>query len=356
MKYLISGIIAGFAAGMFFVQSAGGMEIIPEFYSDLAGLDALQWADSKESRKGFVVPVDGRTYVINSACRIVNKIESAPDTLIEFSGNGAFYMKYGKVSTEIELLGLSGERYLRMKSMGKPFLSRNGELLLLLNGDHTLIRIFDKNGVQAGAGQISGRLCTTVEFASESDFAACGFADGSYYILDQKGNIVNRGMVRPGDVVKGMALSPHGGYALVHYGNPDSDMLRLVDIEGKDSDDTELPAVHYVKTAMCITDSGEGAFLDHNSVLITDDDCDIDYRIPVPVKRPGFSTLSYGSGIYSLSYTRSTGESQLVIFGKQGDIMYARDFPGLSFLSSEIRDNLIFLRGTDSLFSYSIRP
>lgn len=356
MKYLISGIVAGFAAGIFFFQSASGMEIVPEFYSGLDTLDALEWADGKEGKDGFVVTMEGKTFVVNSRCQIVNRIDTA-DVLYEFSGNGAFYIKYDKVGSEIELLGLAGERYLKMKSMEKPFLSYSGELILLMNGDHTSIRIFDKNGNQTGAGRISGRLCTSVEFSNGSDYAACGFADGSFYFLDRKGNIMSSGMLRPGDVVKGIAVSPGGLYGLVHYGNTDSDRLRLVNIREGESEETDLPAPHYVKTAMCVSDSGEGAFLDHNAVLFTDNDCDIDYRLSIPAKRPGYSTLSYGSGVYSLCYTKSTGEPQLLFFSRESrNIIYAKEFAGLSFLGAEVRDRLIFARGSDSLFAYRIRP
>lgn len=357
MRYLIIGILAGFAAGILFFRSASGMEIVPVFYSGLDSLDMLQFADSrKNSRQGFVVPVEGGTYVIDEGFHIVNRIDALTDTLTEFSGNGSFYIKYGKVSSEIELLGLGGERYLKMKSMEKPFLSYSGELMLLLNGDHSAIRIFDKSGNRTGAGIISGRLCTAIEFSKGNDFAACGFADGTYYFINGKGNIINRGAVRPGDVIKGIAISSSGKYALIHSGNTDSDMLRTVDIEDNDFDETDLQRVHYVKTAMHISDSGEGAFLDHDAVLLVDDDCDIDYRIAVPAKRPGYSTLSFSTGVYSLCYTKSSGEAQLLFFGRNGDIMYGREFPGLSFLGAEVKDRLIFARGSDSIFGYSIRP
>ncbi len=355
MKYLIGGILAGFAAGMIFFQSASGMEVVPVFYSSLNSLESVQWADSKNSKKGFVVPVDGRVWVMDSSCHVVNRIDS-PDTLLEFSANGAYYISYGKVGTDIELLGLSGERYLKMKSMEKPFLSHNGELILLLNGDHTSIRIFDKNGNRTGAGQISGRLCTTVEFSPENDFAACGFADGTYYFLDRKGFVIARGTVQPGDVIKGIAVSPGGLFGLVHYGNTGSDRLRLVDIQEQEFDESDLPRPHYVKTAMCVSDTGEGAFSDYDCVLLTDNDCDIDYRVAHPAKRPGYSTLSSGAGIYALGYTKATGESQLVFFSPRGEIIFAKEFAGMSFVGAEIREKLVFARGSDSLFGYNIRP
>ncbi len=235
-------------------------------------------------------------------------------------------------------------------------LSRNGELILLINGDHSSIRIFDKNGNSTGSGVVSGRLCTALEFSDVNDYAACGFADGTYYFLDTKGNIINRGSVRPGDVIKGISVSPNGKFGLVHSGNTESDMLRTVDISDGDSDETELKRAHYVKTAMHVSDSGKGAFLDHDAVLLTDDDCDIDFMLAVPPKRPGYSTLSFTEGVYSLCYTKNSGEAQLVFFGRNGGIMYAKEFPGLSFLGSESRGNLIFLRGSDSIFAYSIRP
>jgi len=355
MKYLISGIIAGFAAGIFFFQSASGMEIVPEFYSGLDSLDVLQPVGRKQDSKGFVVMIDGRTYVVDHNGSVLNRVDHE-GALVEFSGNGLFYTRYGKVSTDIELLGVAGERYLKMKSAEKPLLSYNAGLMLLVNGDHSRIRIFDKNGMETGARQVSGRLCTALKFSRENDFFACGFADGSYYFLDGRGNIINRGMVRSGDVVKGIAVSPSGQFGMVHYGNTDSDMLRLVDIASNSFDETGTGRVHFVKTAMHVSDSGEGAFFDIDAVILTDNDCDIDFRLPVPAMRPGYSTLSFGKGVYSLCYTKGTGESQLVLFKRDGSIVYAKEFSGMSFLGSEIRGNLLFARGSDSLFGYSIRP
>jgi hypothetical protein len=356
MRYLIAGLIAGFAAGILMFRSTGGMEIVPFFYSSLDALDILPQADPRgDNSHGYVVPVENSTWVINRKFQVLRRIDSAADTLTEFSGNGSFYIRYGKVSSEIELFGLGGERYLRMKSREKPFLSHNGELMLLLNGDHSAIRIFDKSGNSTGAGIISGRLCTTISFSEGSDFAACGFADGTYYFLDQKGNIINRGAVRPGDVIKGIAISGAGNWGLVHSGNQDADMLRTVDIADNDFDETELKRAHYVKTAMHISDRGEGAFLDHDALLIIDDDCDIDYRISVPAKRPGYSTLSAGPGFYSLCYTKNSGEAQIIFFGRNGRIMYVREFPGLSFIGASVSDNLVFARGSDSIFGYHVR-
>lgn len=238
--------------------------------------------------------------------------------------------------------------------MEKPFLSYNGRLVFLLNGDHSAIRIFDTNGNVIGE-EISGRLCTSVEFSERDDFGSCGFIDGSYYFINQSGAVINKGNTPAGNAVKGIRVSSNGRYGFVHYGNTEKDYVRIVDIADNKYYDDALDNVHAVKTAMYVSDDGYAAFFDNDKVLIYDDDCDVEQKVSVPKKRTGFSSLTMHNGIYVLGYTKSTGESQLVIFFKNGRIFYAREYPDESFLQSVIRDNLIFLRGSDSLFAYTLR-
>ncbi len=354
MRYLFAGLIAGALAGILFFQGVSAFEIVPEFYNPLSTLETIPYVDSRKNPESFVVPMDGRVFLVDTSGHAFKKIVFN-DTLTEFSGNGNFYIQYGKVSTKIELFGINGERYWQKNSMEKPFLSYNGRLVLLLNGDHSGIRIFDTNGSTVGAGQITGRLCTSIEFSEKNDFGACGFIDGSYHFLNQDGVVINSGSAPAGNVVKGVKVSSNGKYGFVHYGSTAKDYVRVVDIAGSDFDDSEIEGVHTVRTALNITDEGNGAIFDNDKVLLFDNDCDLKYKVNVPKKRAGFSTLAFEKGIYALGYTKNTGESQLVVFKESGRIFYAKEYPGESFLSSSVKDRLIFLRGSDSLFAYKIQ-
>jgi len=216
------------------------------------------------------------------------------------------------------------------------------------------LRIFDTNGNTIGSGQISGRLCTSVEFSEKNDFGACGFIDGSYYFISQDGVIINSGNTPAGSSVKGIRVSSNGKFGFVHYGNTLKDNVRIVDIADDSYDDSEIGGVHTVKTAMNISDEGNGAIFDNDKVLLFDDDCDLQFKLNVPLKRAGFSTLAMEKGIYILGYTKNTGESQLIVFRKNGMIFYAKEYPGESYLTGSVKDNLIFLRGSDNLFAYKI--
>lgn len=354
MRYLFAGIIAGALAGIFFFQGISASEIVPDFYKPLAAADITLNTDNRKIPESFIVPMEGKVLLIDKSGNAVKKVEYK-DTLIEFSGNGNYYIQYGKVSTKIELFGINGERYWQKDSREKPFLSYNGRIIFLLNGDHSALRIFDTNGNTVGAGQVTGRLCTSVEFSERNDFGACGFIDGSYHFINQDGIIINSGISPAGTAVKGIRISSNGKFGFVHYGNTAKDSVRIVDIEDNSYDDSAIENVHVVKTAMNISDEGYGAILDNDKVLLYDDDCDVQFKLNVPKKRPGFSTLSLENGIYALGYTKSTGESQLVVFRNTGKIFYAKEYPGESFLSSNINGNLIFLRGSDNLFAYRIQ-
>ncbi len=354
MRYLFAGILAGALAGIFFFQGVSASEIIPEFYNSLAALEIKANSDNRKLPESFVLPMDGKAFLIDTSGNAVKKVEFK-GSLVELSGNGNFYIEYGQVGTKIGLFGIDGERYWQKDSMEKPFLSYNGKLIFLLNGDHSGLRIFDTNGNTVGTGQITGRLCTSVEFSEKNDFGACGFIDGSYHFINQDGVVINSGTSPAGTAVKGIRISSNGKYGFVHYGNTVKDGVRIVDIAGKDFDDSEIENVHPVKTAMNISDEGYGAIFDNDKVLLFDDDCDLQFKLNVPKKRAGFSTLALENGIYALGYTKITGESQLIVFRKSGEIFYTKEYPGESFLSSSIKDGLIFLRGSDNLFAYRIQ-
>ncbi|MCL1864825.1 MAG: hypothetical protein FWF73_03335 [Spirochaetes bacterium] len=352
MKYLLAGLLIGTIAGFLLFRGASASEIMPEFYNPLQ-FDSIV-SDSRSNPNTFIVPMVDRLILVDTAGNCVRTVEHG-DELIEFSGNGDYYIKYGRIGTKIELFGIKGERYWQKDSREKPFISYNGKIVFLLNGDHSGIRIFDTNGNSVGSEQIIGRLCTSIEFSGKNDFGACGFIDGHYCFTDEQGVIINSGRVPVKNSVKGTKISNNGKYGFIHYGNTTKDWVRIVNINKNRSYDSSLENVHVVRTAMNITDDGDGAFFDNDKILLFDKGCNLKFKLDVPKKKAGFSTLSFENGIYVLGYTKNTGESQLVVFKSNGDIFYAKDFSNESFLSGIIRDDLIFLRGSDNLLAYKIR-
>jgi len=353
MKYILSGFFAGVILSLLIFQGVSASELHTGFYLDLSGLESMPITASATDADLYVLSRNDKVYLMTGKGEPVKKVES-PDLLSEFSGNGRYYIQYGKVGTSIELLGYTGERYWKMKSMEKPLLSWSGKIILLLIGDHSRIRIFDTNGNPAGAQQISGRLCTSVEFSELNDYAGCGFADGTYFFLNEKGDIINRGTLPPGNMVKGTAISSNGMYGVVHYGTEAKDRVRIINIAENDFEESALSACHKMKTAIYVSDSGEVSVLDNNIFLVLDDDADVVISIMIPEKRPGQAAITKMKGYWFLVYTKNTGESQVYIVSEDGAPFYAREFAGESYLDATVRDGTVIVRGSDSFFSYKL--
>lgn len=353
MKYLFSGFFAGAILSLLIFQGASASEFHTGFYINLSDIESMQTVDSRSAADFYVVLRNDKTYLLSGNGLPAKKIE-IKDSLFEFSGNGHYYIQYGKVGTSIELLGYNGERYWKLQSREKPLLSRNGKLILLLIGDHSRIRMFDTNGNPAGVKEISGRLCTSIEFSEENDFACFGFADGTYYFMDEKGIVLNKGAAPEGNIIKGVRISSNGKFGVVHYGTEEKDEVRVVNIQDNDSEDTELSAVHIMKTALHVDNGGVVSVLDNDNFLVLDDDADEIFKVKIPAKRPGQAAIARLGEYFFLAYTKSTGESQLYVFTVNGRLFYSREFAGESYLAAAVRDGAVIVRGSDSLFSYKI--
>jgi len=353
MKYLLSGFLTGAILSLLIFQGVSAAELHTGFYLNLADFDNMQIMDSRGTADYYVVPRNDKIYLVSGNGELAKRIE-LKDSLGEFSGNGHYYIQYGKVGTSIELLGYNGERYWKLASREKPVLSGSGKLILLLIGDHSRIRMFDTNGNPAGVKEISGRLCTSIEFSEQNDFACFGFADGTYYFIDEKGGILNKGSLPPGNIVKGMRISSNGSYGVVHYGTEEKDGVRVVDIPDNSSDDAELSSLHHMKTALHVDNDGKVSILDNDSFTVLDDDADEIFKIRIPAKRPGQASITKLGEYYFLAYTKITGESQLYVFAGDGRLFYSREFAGESYLAAAVRDGSVIVRGSDTLFSYKI--
>jgi len=352
MRYLITGLLTGALLSLIFLQGKSGSELLPIFHGEIASMVQSQGAIKDEPAAEFVLSSSGFTAIVDEKGQVRKNIP-ADNGFFEFSRSGNFFARYSSTGNDIELFGIEGERYWKIESRGKPFLSTNGRLILLLTSDHSSIRIIDKNGKETGAGEIHGRLCTVVEFSHENDYGACGFADGSFYFINGDGVILHSGITPDGSLVKGIAVSSNGLFGSIHYGDTDKDYLMVVNLAKGKGSSFPLDYAHVVKTSLFVSDEGDSVFFDMNRVISLNSSGRLKYKIDVPEKRAGFSAISSHNGLWSLSYTGINGLSRFILFRDGGDVFYSADFADESFLDSKVVNDFIFLRGSKSLSVYS---
>jgi len=357
MKYILPGIMLGVALSFFLFRPSYGTEIYSKFHVEKSDLipGSVDAYESKTTGHFFIYNAGGSVYKIDGEGNTLASYQPGGE-LFEISGNGRYYASYGKVGTEIELKSDSGARFWKIKSREKPLLSCNGRLILLINGDHSKIRILDRNSNLLGVSEISGRLCTTVVFSELNDYAAAGFADGSYYFLNDKGEIISEGMVKRGSVVKSLAISNNGKYGLVHYGDTDQDHIRVIDIVSQKKSDTQLSSVQRTRAALSVNDMGLSSFLDSSRIIFFDSDGDIIMEKNVPVKRMGFAKLKTSDSITVLSYGRNTGGAQFYLFKNDGVMLFSKRFSESSYLDCGISsdEKIVTLTGQSGFQGYEL--
>jgi hypothetical protein len=354
MKYFIPGLIIGALMNVFLFGPAGGIEVYPEWTGSLKAMEKIEPSRDPGIGKKTVLAVkeDGGYTMMGGNGEVLHSTRI--NGFFAASGNGRYYIEYQKVGTSVDFYSFKGDGFWKLKSMEYPYLSYNGRLVMLLNGDHSRIRLVDYNGNEIGARIIYGRLCTVISFSDGSDIGAAGFLDGTYYFVDHKGAVINTGRAPSGNAVKGVAVSDRGLYAAVHYGDEASDSVRIIDaVSGKYSE-ARLKSVHPVKTSMCVTDDGMTAFMDLDTITGFSPSGGAVFEIRIPPKRYGFSTIRRYGNVYSATYTKTNGEARFCLFRKDGTVIIERDYPTESFMESSFRDGLVFLRGSDSLYCYRI--
>jgi len=359
MRYFFLGMLPGILINFFVLSPSGAASLSPVFTSGINTIETIEQAPVSDAGSGVEFPVktSDNFFMLNGHGKLLHKTD-LQGMLTGFSGNGQYFVKFEKTGKEIELFNLKGERFWKQKSREYPYLSHNGALVLLMNGDHSAIRILDYNGNEIGAKKVIGRLCTIIAFSSRGDVGGIGFLDGSYYIIRGNGEIIASGITDNGTMIKGLAISDDGSYAGIHYGSSEKDRLIVLSLgekEQKTSRVYDLPAAHVVKTAMYMSTQGLLVFLDIESLLILGSNGKLRERLAVPAKRNGQSDIHGGDGFFTLCYTMRSGESLFAVFQKDGTVLYKRVFPGESFLSSYIQGGFILLRGSDNLYCYNLR-
>jgi hypothetical protein len=355
MKYAFIGLLAGILFGFLpLFEPVGGFESHPEWHGYTDSPGNIETSGNPYLAGTVVPPLQtlASIIILGSNGAILKKYEN-PNRLSTVSGSGMYIVEYEKVGKNVEFLNMNGERFWKMHSMEYPYLSYNSRVILLLNGDHSSLRVVDYNGNETSAGSIKGRLCNVISMSDRSDYSAAGFIDGNYYLIDEKGALRASGIVPEKNIVKSIGVSGNGMFFAVHYGGTKEDSVRLQNIEKNRFYEMKIRGVHPSKTALYVTDSGRLCFLDYDRIILADSDCDIDFELTIPAKRDGHSRIAYYDGIYVASFGIAGGGAQFVVFREDGTVLISQKLPEESFLDSFISGHVIYLRGSKNLYCYS---
>ena len=353
MRYLFAGLCIGIAINLFVLFPSPGITIVPEFTTSLKNLDEIKVSPYKINKGYFVVRRGKTLWQIKPHGEILLKV--SPDKeLVAFSGDGTHYIAYEKVGKEIEFFSTKGDRFWKLDSREYPWISRNGEIIFLLNGDHSRIRVLNNNGNLNDAPVFAGRLCTVIAFSSENDFGGAGFLDGSYFFVNDQRTLLLKGITPVGDPVKGLALSPGGKYFMVHYGSTVADSVLLVNPSENEKAVVPLKEIHLSRSTMLVDDQGNGTVIEGDRILHFDRDGDIRFVIPIAPKGRGHGSLAMGEGFIAAGYTDTTGTGRAVVFDREGRIIFSRTCTGESFMDVTALGPNLLLRGSDNVYSYSL--
>lgn len=355
MRYLLIGILAGAILGLVPLWEARpAVEIYPEWHGPVASPESIERSPNGSLSTLAVPPVvAGDTLSLLAADgRLLSK-RSFGDTLFAVSGSGAYYATYRKTGTSVEFFSSDGSPFWKTDSREYPHLSYNGKTVLMVNSDQSRARTLDFHGNETGE-PVSGRFLTVVAFSKGSDYAAVGFLDGSYHIIDADGKRLFGARTGGGTIVKSMAVSPSGSYAALHYGNEKGDYIALVDTHEGRASASPLSRVHVARTALTVGDDGRAAVLDHNRILLVDRKARPLAELEVPAARTGMASLDRTGDVYVAGYTGAEGSARSVVFLADGTVLFARDFPAESYLQASVSDRVMFLRGSQTLYCYSL--
>ncbi len=353
MKYAIPGLLVGALLNLFVFSPRGAVQISPEWFGEIAAIDSIETSPSAPKAPSFFVRTGDGGALVAASGKLVSHA-SVTDSLAAWSPGGRFYAAYQKVGDHVEFCGIAGERYWKIKSMEYPYLSRGAKLILLLNGDQTMVRFVDNSGNEIGDRSVSGMTCTVIAFSQRGDFGAVGFFDGSYHVIAPTGKVIRSGRAPRGMMVKSITVSDDGSFAAIHMGDTTRDGLRIVDTASGDSGEAALKNVHTSKTSLHVNEKGRAVIQDIDAIRCFKKNGSLAYSINVPHRRPGMSSISHYSGIYASCYARVTGSGQLVLFDADGKVLLMREYPAETYLDGSIDGGLMLLRGSDNLYCYRV--
>lgn len=350
MRYIFLGLIVGFILNFFVFTLSSGSELEAKWYKSLDS-EFTKKTDKSKDKNYFSVKMEHSLLTYDSNGNDISKLEDSKD-IFSVSGNGRFAIKFNKVGSSVEFLNTYGEPFLKMDSREYPHLSYNGKLILLINGDLSRIRLSNFNGNIIGEKEISGRLCTSYCFSKKSDLAGVGFLDGTFYFVNEFGEIIYSNSVKNGNIVKGLAISNNGKFGVVHSGNSDKDYVRVINIVEKSSNSIYVGLSKKVKTAIFVDNSGETLFLENDSILNINDSSKLNYKMNISPVRKGYALINAIGNFYVATYPLQSGGTKFLIFKKSGKIYFSKKFKDEKFMDFYILKNKIILRGIDTLFCY----
>ncbi len=355
MRYLLLGIIAGAVLGLTPVwQAEPAIELYPEWHGPIAAPESIERSPNTALSARAVPPVISADTLSLLAAdgRLISR-RAFGETLFAPSGSGGYYAAYQKLGTSVEFFAADGSPFWKTDSREYPHLSHNGKLVLLVNSDQSRARALDFHGNQAGE-PVSGRFLTVIAFSKGTDIAALGFLDGSYHVIDSTGRRLLKARTGGGTLVKSIAVSPSGTYVALHYGNERGDYIALIDTADGSARASALSRVQVARTALTVQDDGTAAVLDYNRILIVNRKARPSAVIKIPAARTGMASLDRDGGVYVAGYTRSEGGAQALAFLPDGTIIFARNFPMESYLQASIETSVMLLRGSHTLYCYSL--
>jgi hypothetical protein len=360
MRYFITGLLVGIALGFVpWLKPAHSFKILPQWYGTISSASTIETSPFPRDSRNLIGPVrTEKGYFMFKENGHVAANPAADKGIIAPSGNGMFYVEYGKLADEISYRNYRGEPFWTLSTHEYPHLSYGGKLILLVTADNSAIRLVDYNGNFTGANRISGRFCTSKGFSQPGNAAATGFLDGSFYFLNQKGEIVYKGVTPGNSIVKSVAISNNMEYGAVHYGPSEkgNDKLLLVHIDKDDTFTVPIAGNSRARTSIHINSNGTAAFLGLSHLYLVDIPREKHRSIDIPGRREGHSSIQHANDMFTMSYTGKKGTSRFYIVHEKGNVLFARAFPEEPYLDVIMTDSSILLRGPDTLYCYSYQP
>ena len=353
MRYAIIGLLAGILVGLapVFITHTGFV-LTPLWYGSLQKIQATEPAPINDTSMTFAVTTDSGYYHIR-ASGLVQKFIAGADAFVKPTSDGKFYITYKKVGNEIAMYNANNEFFWKLPSTEYPYISPDGSIIILLTADGSSARIADFNGNVYSNPELNGQFTTALSFSQKGSFAGIGFIDGRYYILNNKGQILYKGIAPSSTVVKGIAIDDTGNYALVHCGNSSKDYIVGIAIAKQKSFTYELSAPHYIKTSMAINTTGKAIFLDIGRLLEIDIKGQDVTGYQIIKKRYGQSQVSSAGDIFMISYPTHTGGSVWYVWQWGKGTLYQKEFYEEPFLHHILSHNIILLQGQDTLLCFS---
>ncbi len=354
MKFFFFGLLLGILLAFVpLVAPHGGFVLSAEWYGNSDTPDAIQPSPSIEMSGETIPPLKSASgvHLLNASGALMASFPSGGKIIAPGAG-GEYLALYEQAGKYIEFFNIKGDRFWKINSLEYPFLSSRSKIILLLNGDHSAIRLVDFNGNPVGVKYVSGRFCSTIAFSKNSDFSSAGFLDGNYYLFDEKGNIVHSGNTG-GAMIKSMAISQNGHFLALHSGWGNSDRIRLIDIARNTFREKNLRSVHHTRMPLHIRDDGSCAYIDAGKITVVNRRASMQFEIDIPMPREGHASIDFKNDVYTIAYPLEKGGSNFFIIRKTGEVLFVKKFEHEEFLDCAMGNTFILVKGMKNLYCYS---